>query len=147
MLALLHSSLIAALVVSGSSTGPVTSTILLKTSTTWNGAPITYSAVGNPEVQTIIVEIAPGATTAWHMHPINNIANILEGIDCIELEDGAAREFKTGESFAEVVNTWHRGVNLGVGTLKILVVYTSEVGRPISIPKPAPESGTGAPQH
>lgn len=113
----------------------VTSTTLLRTTTTWNGVPIVYSRTEKPEVQTLVVEIAPRKATVWHMHPVNNIAYILEGKVRLELENGTTRDFKAGEAFAEVVNTWHRGVNTGTGPLRILVVYTSELGTPLSIPK------------
>ncbi|MDR3413352.1 MAG: cupin domain-containing protein [Formivibrio sp.] len=111
----------------------VTSTTLLKTSTTWNGAPIVYSKTDQPEIQSVVVEIAPGAATVWHKHPVNNIAYILEGKVRLELENGTTREFQSGDAFAEVVNTWHRGVNIGNGPLKILVVYAGVDGVPLAI--------------
>jgi quercetin dioxygenase-like cupin family protein len=118
----------------------VTSISRLKTTTTWDGTPISYSKTEKPELQTIVVEIAPGSATAWHKHPINNVAYILEGKLRLELENGTTREFKAGEAFAEVVNTWHRGVNTGTGPLKILVVYVSEVGVPLAISKGSKQS-------
>ena len=121
-----------------SSTPSVTSTQLLKTSTTWNGAPIQYASSARPEVQAVTVEIAPGGSTIWHKHPVNNFAYLLEGKIRLELEDGTTREFQAGDAFAEVVDTWHRGVNVGSGPVKILVWYTAEAGGPISIPRPEP---------
>ena len=117
---------------------PVTSTQLLRTRTTWNGAPIRYSASPQPEVQAVRVEIAPGASTAWHLHPVNNFAYILEGDLRLELEDKTTREFHAGDAFAETVGTWHKGTNIGKGTLKILVFYAGEVGVPIAVPRPEP---------
>lgn len=119
---------------------PVTSTQLLRTATTWNGVPIHYPKTDRPEIQSVVVEIAPGASTAWHLHAVNNIAYLLEGKVRIELEDGRTREFKTGEAFAEVVDTWHRGVNIGPGPLRILVVYFGEAGVPISTARAPKES-------
>jgi quercetin dioxygenase-like cupin family protein len=119
------------------STAPaVNSTQVLKTSTTWNGAPIQYATSAKPEVQAVMVEIAPGAATVWHKHPVNNFAYMMEGKIRLELEDGTTHEFKAGDAFAEVVNTWHRGVNIGTQPVKILVWYTAEAGGPISIPRP-----------
>lgn len=114
----------------------VTSTTLLRTGTSWNGRPLQVRRSERPEVQTVVVEIAPGARTAWHLHAVVNIAYILEGRVRIELEEGKTREFGAGESFAEVVDTWHRGVNVGPGPLKILVVYLGEAGVPISTARP-----------
>ncbi len=113
----------------------VTSTTLLKTTTTWNGAPITYSKSGSPEIQSVVVEIPAGAATAWHLHPVNNIAYVLEGNVRLELDNGTTKAFHAGESFAEVVNTWHRGANVGEGPLRILVIYLGEVGTPLSAAK------------
>lgn len=113
----------------------VVATTLLKTPATWNGAPIVYPRAGQPEVQTLRVEIAAGGATSWHQHPVNNIAYVLEGSLRLELEDGTTRIFKAGEAFAEVVNTWHRGVNVGSTPVKLLVVYMGEIGKPLSIPK------------
>ena len=118
----------------------VSSTTLLKTTTTWNGAPLTYAKSESPEVQTVLVEIPRGAATAWHLHPVNNIAYMLEGELRVETADGATREFKAGESFAELVDTPHRGVNVGNGPVRILVVYFGEVGKPISNPHSSPHS-------
>jgi quercetin dioxygenase-like cupin family protein len=129
-------ALLAMIVGAGSATAQVTLTTILKTGTTWNGAPITYSAAAKPEVQSVVVEIAASGATVWHKHPINNIVYVLEGSVRIELEDGGSRGFRAGEAFAEVVNTWHRGVNVGQGPVRMLVVYTGEAGTPISIPRP-----------
>ena len=111
----------------------VSSTTLLKTSTTWNGASISYPRTENPEVQTVLVEIPHGAATAWHSHPVNNIAYLLEGDLRVEAENGAVRAFKAGDSFAELVNAAHRGVNVGNGPVRIVVVYFGAVGTPISV--------------
>ncbi|GLH74863.1 cupin [Geothrix limicola] len=119
----------------------VASTTLLRTGTAWTGAPLVYPRLEHPEIQTVLVEIAPGAATAWHKHPMDNIAYILEGSLRLELEDGTTRTFQKGEAFAEVVNTWHRGVNVGTAPLKILVVYTGEKGTPLSILKDASKPG------
>ena len=58
-----------------------------------------------------------------------------EGKVRLELENGTTQSFSAGESFAEVVNTWHRGTNLGEGPLRILVIYLGEVGTPLSAAK------------
>ncbi len=126
---------------------PISSTQIMKTSTTWNGAPIQYSSSTHPEVQAVVVEIAPGAATAWHKHPANNFAYVLDGKVRLELEDKTTHEFKAGEAFAEVVDTWHRGVNVGTGPLKILVFYTSAAGAPISVARPMPDGASASQGH
>lgn len=112
--------------------GQVTSNVILDTTATWNGVPIAYLKSQNPQVKAIVVEIPAGEATPWHQHPVNNLAYILEGSLKLELQDGTSRVFQKGESFAEVVNTLHRGINIGQSSLKILVFYLSETGMPIT---------------
>ncbi len=114
----------------------VASKEILKTRTTWDGAPIVSPVATEPQVQALIVEVAPGAATAWHKHPVNNYAYVLEGSLRVELETGTAHDFKAGDAFAEVVNTWHRGVNAGAAPAKLVVFYIGENGAPVSIGKP-----------
>jgi quercetin dioxygenase-like cupin family protein len=114
-----------------------TSRELLKTGSTWNGAALTVAALARPEVRTVLVELAPGAATGWHRHPVNNYAYILEGTLKLELEDKTTHVFRQGEAFAEVVATWHQGSNIGSTPLKILVFYTGEAGQPITQVRPA----------
>ena len=114
------------------------SKVLLQTGTTWNGAPIQYAAAARPEVQSMVIEIPPGASTPWHKHPVNNYAYILEGHLHLELEDKTIHDFKAGEAFAEVVDTWHRGTNTGSTPLKILVFYLGQAGAPLTLLRPEP---------
>lgn len=114
----------------------VSSREILRTRTTWDGAPLALPALKKPEVQGMVVEIAPGSATAWHKHPANHLAYVLEGAIRVELEGGVAREFKVGEAFAEVVGTWHRGVSTGTVPVKLVVFDIGESGAPLSIPKP-----------
>jgi quercetin dioxygenase-like cupin family protein len=116
---------------------PVASTLLLETSTSWNGAPITFPVTSEPEVQMLVVDIAAGAATPWHKHPVSSFAYVLAGKLRVELEDKKAHDFKAGDAFGEVVDTWHRGVNIGSEPVKILVLYTGAKGTPISIPQPS----------
>jgi quercetin dioxygenase-like cupin family protein len=114
----------------------VSSREILRTRTTWDGAPLALPALQKPEVQGMVVEIAPGSATAWHKHPANHFAYVLEGAIRVELEGAVAREFKAGDAFAEVVGTWHRGVSTGAVPVKLVVFDLGESGAPASIPKP-----------
>jgi quercetin dioxygenase-like cupin family protein len=118
-----------------SATSPLVSTSLLKTSSTWNGAPIVLPVTSTPEVQAVFIELAPGAATPWHKHPINSYAYLLQGKLRVELESGTSHEFEAGDAIAEVVETWHRGVNVGSRAVKMVAFYTGEKGQPISVPK------------
>jgi quercetin dioxygenase-like cupin family protein len=108
---------------------------VLKTSTTWNGAPIKYPE-GQPEITGLVIEVAPGGETSWHEHPFPSVGMVLEGTLEVTLTDGKKKLIKSGEAIAEVINTAHNGRNIGTGTLKLLVFYSGAVGKPLTIPRP-----------
>jgi quercetin dioxygenase-like cupin family protein len=104
---------------------------VLKTTTSWDGNAIVYPE-GEAEVTGMIIEIPPGAETGWHLHPVPSFALLLEGELNVRLEDGRVKTLKAGEALAEVVDTPHNGRNTGVKPVKILVFYTSVVGKPLT---------------
>ena len=83
-------------------------TQLLKTTQTWNGAPIKYPE-GQAEITGVMIEIAPGGETNWHEHPVPSFGMVLEGTLEVSLTDGRKRLIKAGEAIAEVVATAHNG--------------------------------------
>ena len=105
---------------------------VLKTETSWDGKPIVYPT-GKPEVSGLVVEIAPGAQTGWHSHPVPSFAFVLEGELDVEQKNGSVKHVKAGETLAEVVNTLHNGRNVGTGTVKLIVFYTGAVGEKLTI--------------
>jgi len=64
------------------------------------------------------------------MHPFPTFVYVLEGAINVEMEGGAARSYKAGDSFLEVVNTWHNGRNNGAAPAKLLVVFVGVHGKP-----------------
>jgi quercetin dioxygenase-like cupin family protein len=110
----------------------VKATTILKAQTSWDGNPIVYPK-GKPEVTGMIVEVAPGGETGWHLHPVNSFAVLLEGELEITLKNGASKRLKAGDAFAEVANTLHNGRNVGTVPAKIVVFYVGEVGQTLSI--------------
>lgn len=113
---------------------PIETNVLLLTNTTWAGKEIKYLKTKKPEVRVQTVEFMPGAATIWHKHPVPSYIYVLSGQFVVELADTTSRQFNAGEAFVEVVNTWHRGVNLGTEPAKLLIFYTGEVGTPITVP-------------
>lgn len=105
----------------------VTVTPLLKATSSWNGAPIAFPA-GTAELSAMIVEIAPGGETGWHLHTAPSVAIILEGEIVVELKDGKSKQFKKGDALAEVVNTLHNGKNKGAVPAKLAVFYAGVSG-------------------
>lgn len=108
---------------------PVKSTEILQTETTWNGKDIEYPITQSEEITALHIEFAPGAETAWHRHPVASLAYIISGeLEVILKETGEKKLFREGDAFAEVVNTWHYGKNVGDEPVKLVVFYVGAKG-------------------
>lgn len=117
-------------------------TQLLKTTQSWNGAPLKYPE-GQAEITSLLIEIAPGGETNWHEHPVPSFGVLLEGTLEVSLTDGRKKLLKPGEALAEVIATAHNGRNVGTKPLKLIVFYTGAVDKqPLSVPRPDAESKT-----
>lgn len=95
---------------------------VLNTNFSWDGKPIEYPS-GKAEVVGMMVEIAPGGETGWHLHPIPSFAMVLEGELELQLKSGLVKRLKAGEALAEVVNTVHNGRNVGCVPVRLVVFY------------------------
>jgi quercetin dioxygenase-like cupin family protein len=111
---------------------PVKASVVLKTELSWDGKPIVYPE-GKAEVTGLVVEVAPGAETGWHSHPVASFGYILEGELEVQLKNGAVKRLKAGEALAEVVNTLHNGRNLGLVPVKLVVFYIGAVGQALTV--------------
>jgi quercetin dioxygenase-like cupin family protein len=85
------------------------------------------------------VNIAPGAETGWHSHPIPVYAYVVEGTLEVELEGGQIITYRSGDAIIEVVNTLHNGRNRGSEEVRLVVFYTGAEGTP-SVVKPSTSS-------
>jgi quercetin dioxygenase-like cupin family protein len=112
-------------------------TPLLKTTTSWDGKPLVYPG-GQAEVSAMIIEIAPGAQTGWHLHAVPSFGTVLEGTLEVELKDGSVKRIAAGQALAEVVNTLHNGRNVDSRPLKLLVVYAGSEGVPLTLKENPP---------
>jgi quercetin dioxygenase-like cupin family protein len=110
-------------------------TPLLKTTQTWNGAPIKYPA-GQVEITSLMIEIAPGGETGWHEHPVPSFGVLLEGTLEVSLTDGRKKLMKPGEALAEVIATAHNGRNIGTTPVKLVVFYAGAVDKKLTVPRP-----------
>jgi quercetin dioxygenase-like cupin family protein len=110
-------------------------TQLLKTSQTWNGAPIRYPD-GQAEVTSLMIEIAPGGETNWHEHPVPSFGVLLEGSLEVSLTDGRKKLVKPGEALAEVIATPHNGRNVGTTPVKLIVFYAGAVDKKLTVQRP-----------
>ena len=109
----------------------------LKTTHSWNGAPLVYPS-GIAEVTGMLVEIAPGGETGWHLHPVPSFGVILEGELQVQLRSGETKIFNAGTAISEVVNTEHNGRNIGQTPVKIAVFYVGVVGKKTTLRETKP---------
>jgi quercetin dioxygenase-like cupin family protein len=109
---------------------------LLKTTTSWNGAPIHYPT-GDAEITGMIVEIAVGGETGWHLHAVPSFGMMLEGSLEVSLKDGSTKILHKGDALVEVVNTLHNGKNIGDTPVKIIVFYAGALDSKLT-EKPLP---------
>ena len=107
-----------------------TATPILQSGVTVSGAPIAYPQTDSAEVTGLRVDIGPGGETGRHMHPYPAFVYVLEGTVEVEMEGGTVHTYKAGDSFLEVLNTWHNGRNKGAAATKLLVVFAGVKGRP-----------------
>lgn len=106
---------------------PVKSTQILQTQSTWNGADLSYSVTGEEDITALKIEFAPGAETAWHRHPVTSMAYIISGeLEVILKDSNKSKIFRKGDAFAEVINTWHYGKNIGDVPVELIVFYVGE---------------------
>jgi quercetin dioxygenase-like cupin family protein len=110
-------------------------TPVLKTTQSWNGTPLAYPE-GIAEVTGLLVEIAPGGETGWHLHPVPSFGIIVQGELRVELKNGATKYFKAGEAISEVVDTAHNGRNVGKTPVKIIVFYAGAVDKKTTVKEP-----------
>jgi len=109
----------------------VTSRVLLQTTTTWAGQPLDMPH-GNVEVTAMEIELAPGAETGWHSHPVPSLAYVLDGELEITLKDGRTQSARPGQALVEVSQLVHNGRNAGEGPVRLVVFYVAPPGTPLS---------------
>lgn len=107
---------------------PVVSKQILQTSATWDGGNIAYPNKKPAEITALQIEFPPGSETEWHRHPVPSLAYIMSGELEVTIKDGDSKTFQEGDAFAEVINTWHYGKNIGDEPVRLVVFYVGEKG-------------------
>jgi len=110
----------------------VVATPILKTTETWYGQEIVYPA-GVAEVSGVVVEMAPGAETGWHQHPVPSVGYVMEGELEVRFKNGEVRLLHAGESAAEAINIMHNGVNIGDVPVKLVIFYMGTPGIELTV--------------
>ncbi|HUC99001.1 MAG TPA: cupin domain-containing protein [Candidatus Polarisedimenticolaceae bacterium] len=110
-------------------------TVLLKTTSGWDGEQIVYPE-GQAEMTALLIEIAPGESTGWHQHPVPSFAFLLDGTLEITLANGRVKRMQPGEALSEVTGTMHVGRALSKTPVKIVVFYAGSVGKALTVNQP-----------
>jgi len=128
ILALLSATAASALDTSGA----VKATPVLKATHSWDGKALVFPE-GQAEITGLIIEIAVGGETGWHLHPVPSFGMMLEGELEVTLRDGRTKRVKAGETLAEVVDTEHNGRNVGSVPVKLLVFYAGAKDQALTV--------------
>lgn len=107
-------------------------TTILKVTNSWDGKPITYPE-GKAEITGMLIQIAPGGETGWHLHPVPSFGMVLEGEVEVKLKDGQVKKIKAGEALAEVAGTVHNGRAIGAVPAKIIVFFAGALGKTLTV--------------
>lgn len=105
--------------------------ILLKATTSWDGAEIRYPS-GPAEISVVKVRIPKGMVVPLHCHPVASAGYISKGAVEVTSASGERRLFKAGQAAIETINTWHKAVAVGSDT-EIIVFYAGQKGLPLTI--------------
>ena len=108
--------------------------VLLQADGSWNGVAYTKYAAGRPQLTTLKVTLKPNTALPWHTHPMPNAGYILSGdLTLHDRASGVKHIYHAGQSFAESVNTEHRG-EAGPKGAVLLITYSGVPGMPTTIP-------------
>lgn len=85
---------------------------------------------GPCELETHLVELAPGGAVGRHQHPGPCWMYVLEGELTTESDEGTTRTFAAGEAFLEDAGIWIDNRNPGASPARLLAVVASRAGEP-----------------
>ncbi len=113
-------------------TSTVQSTVLLKSSSSWDGTAYGAYPVGKPELTVLNIKIPANTALKWHEHPMPNAAYVVSGNLRVETrEGGKSILLKPGDVLPEMVNRQHRGLT-GDTAVELVVFYAGTQGMPLS---------------
>jgi quercetin dioxygenase-like cupin family protein len=88
-------------------------------------------SVPGREALQVIVEIAPGTSSARHTHPGEEIVYVLEGLLEYQVEGKPPVTLKAGDVLFIPAETIHAARNVGTGRGAELATYIVEKGKPL----------------
>jgi quercetin dioxygenase-like cupin family protein len=110
----------------------ITSEVLLKTTSSWDGTPYTRYPAGQPELTILRIRVPANAALKWHRHPVPNAAYVVSGRISVQARNSLKTiELKAGDTLAEMVDSLHRGVT-GDEPVELIVFYAGSPTMPLS---------------
>ena len=107
--------------------------VMLKTTTSWDGAELPSYPQGQPEVTIVKITVPKGVQLPMHQHPVINAGIVLKGEITVTKKSGEKIILKAGDAIAEVVDQWHFGANTGEDPTEIIVFYAGVKNEPITV--------------
>jgi quercetin dioxygenase-like cupin family protein len=133
-MALLAAAVCAGVLIMSAAGAPgISSEILLRATSSWDGALYKAYPKGAPELTVRRIEIPAGGALVLHKHPMPSAAYVLSGEITVEEPSGAKRHFTAGQVLPETVNAAHRGV-VGATPAVFIVFYAGVKGMELSTP-------------
>lgn len=116
----------------------ITSEVILKSTTSWDGVKYPPYSQGQPELTTLRITIPANTIMDWHYHPVANAAYVQSGILTVEKkpQDNAPafeKTFYPGQVVPEMINTVHRG-KTGSQPVVLIVTYSAIENQPVTVP-------------
>jgi len=103
-------------------------TTLLETTKSWNGEMLPKYPEGQPNI-TILKAVIPAHTKLdVHKHSVINAAVLMDGELTVVTEANDTLKITSGDAFAEVVNTWHYGINERNKPAQLIIFYAGIEG-------------------
>jgi quercetin dioxygenase-like cupin family protein len=90
-------------------------------------------------VNAIVVPLAPGGQSAWHIHQTPVFGFILEGELTIDYGSTGTRIYRAGEAMLEVIDWPHQASNRGTVLTRVLAVNIGVEGGAFAGPAAGPK--------
>jgi len=114
--------------------GGVSSEVLARATTSWDGAGYAYPE-GEAEMAVVRIAMPAGAVLPWHCHPMPLAGAVTRGLLEVTKPNGESTTIRAGEGLIEVSRQWHRG--RAIEETELLVVYAGAEGQPLTLTREA----------
>ena len=114
----------------------VSTTELIRTSQSWDGAELPDYPDGRPELVAIRYEFPAGRKLGWHHHPVMNYGVLQQGELTIVGLDGKRQVVRAGDAIVEMVGPIHCGMNTGDKPIVLDMFYLTQKGIPLAVQHP-----------